>query len=295
MENRIRARIPTALLSCLSQLLIAQMVLAAGGAVLAAEEAYFSIRLSTEGRRTWLHGEEVFLQVEVSNPSAKPLLYLSTLGGRGGFISGLHIRVLRGNGEQAREVERDAEFLTSPWGETAWASSMVRSLGVGKAIHSRFSLTSMWGTLPVGTYAVSATISQQTKGAEKLDLAMGSCTSKPVEVTVLDWQLGTSLKTDIERAVGSATRKTQVQIAKTTEGGSLVSWRTGYTDDKRWRLKVVPIELPVPLQDVLWHATEETCYVTYPIRDHKAQRLIVVDENTSSVSYVTLETASATR
>jgi len=114
-------------------------------------------------------------------------------------------------------------------------------------------------------------------------------------VTVLDWQLGTSLKTDIERAVGSATRKTQVQIAKTTEGGSLVSWRTGYTDDKRWRLKVVPIELPVPLQDVLWHATEETCYVTYPIRDHKAQRLIVVDENTSSVSYVTLETASATR
>jgi len=260
-----------------------------GDAVSAQVERFFGITLSNQGRDSYLHGERVLVEVEVSNPTHSDLRYMSTLKSTGGFISGVYIQLFRND----REISPSPEFTdASPWGSQVWAGSMVRTLGMGRRIQSKVPLTTLYGTLEPGNYKAIALVAQESKQADVMGLAKGRAASKEIVFTVRDWRPRASVLKKMARSIGEARLETEVAIVETTDGHSLVSWKTGYSDQTRRALHVVPIGSEVALGDVLWHATEDACYIAQPAEGARTMKLIVVDRRGSSVSTLMLERPS---
>jgi len=248
---------------------------------------FFAVRLSSEGRTSYLYGERIFIQVQVQNPTPKGLVYLASGDNVPGFISGVDLWLMC----DGKEVPRSGgDVALFPRGSLH--HSLVRTLPSGSSLTRRQSLEERNPVLPPGKYTARVTIAQNL---QVFGLANGRAESNQIEFTVREWKPKAYVQKSWDRRLGAYTWRESVQLVETTEGQTLVSWRSVEPDikDKDRMFRIVPIKAKILLESVWWAVSEEDCHVVCDQVDPRRRVLIVADRASSSVSVVELESGGA--
>jgi hypothetical protein len=249
---------------------------------------FFQIAMSTQGRHSYLFGEEIVLDVTVSNPGRGPLRYMA----QGDFMAGVEFDVVQlGTG---RRPPWDQSGLALPrFGEAEWCMARVRTLPAKEQLRARAPLAVYDGEYPTGRYKIKLRL-RTIADHDGFGLALGTAESNEIQFEVKRWLPKVAVKKRIETPLGEAIQTTTVELVETTEGQRLVSWETWWEvhsrSEGRGRFRrVLPITLRVSPEQVLWCPVgRKACYVLSPGVDKAKPELFVVENEASSCIHLTL-------
>lgn len=240
---------------------------------------FFSLNIVfADGARTsYLHGEDVKLRVTISAPAGKALRYMSD----GTFMFGVVVVLSR----DGIELPRTGPTTEPP----AWSEVLVREMR-GTPLQRTVSLGDEFGdhvtgALPPGTYKVAATVAQPRC---EFGLAVGKAASNEMTFTVRQWAPARAS----ERIVHLGQTVSRVRLVETTQGDFLVCWSRRLAGPKSeylsQYLRVVPIKTLGSVENVLWTATHDHCYILHPPEPDGARKLTLAEKDTSSAITVVL-------
>jgi len=238
------------------------------------------VEVSAARSEAYLYGEEVVLTIAVTNCGSAPVGYVR---GGGNLPMGLRLSI---SCEGKDFVPQDGHS-GNPWGDVA---DGVARLEEGSVLKERISLTYAYGVLPVGRYAIGLRLDQPPWPG----VTRGTAVSNPVEFTVKDWRAAAAVGKTIEcrRPDGQVIGATTVQLARTTEGELLVTWKTTFSGATSVDFRAVRLPPNLQISEGLWHASEKNCYIASPPDDRGRRKLVVVDRPSSSVTELELRQSS---
>jgi hypothetical protein len=249
------------------------------------KDGYFSIKLSNGGRAWYFRYERIFMVAEIANSTGGELRFMPTLAPqRGDFMSGAHVDLFIDGKEEPLQMQAGAE---GPWGRAIWEAWMVRAMDSGRKLSSKFCLTEMYGSPDPGHYHAVARISQE--GPKEWRLATGKAVSAPLSFEVKDWEARALIERRVSRKLNDKMLETAISIVETKDGSLLACWKTGFAREPERHAEVVPVQVRGPLNQLLWSATEEKCYIAYPGAKGQGMQLAVADRWACEVTYMTLE------
>jgi len=258
---------------------------------------FFTITLSNGGRTSYLYGERVFAEVEVRNETDRPLTYLATGDGDGAFIDKVYLHLTRHGQPVPRETDAPV-FRGAP----SLHESLLRRLPPGGSLKCIRPLDNLCHLLPPGNYTMWAVLRQR---CGMYGLTTGEAVSNRLRFTVKEWTPKAYVEKVWKHKLGHCVWRETVRIVETTEGKSLVCWKSEWAvegsaltkpkDTSKVMFRAVPIEGSPRLESVFWSATEDECRIVCEESRRRRLVLLIVKRADSSVTLTELRSSGMVR